>query len=81
MAQELLPLVLKLKAWRVINYLSRQRRAFSCKTQGLPVTLKTLRNWEIGRVVPNPLRRRYPGGFPENSSESFYQKRSQETGA
>jgi DNA-binding transcriptional regulator YiaG len=53
MSTELLPLIQHLKKWRKANELTQRKAVELFKAEGLPVTLDTLQNWEIGRFSPN----------------------------
>jgi hypothetical protein len=53
MANDLSPLIRLLKEWRVVNGLSQAKAVELFRTEGLPVTLDTLQNWEIGRRTPS----------------------------
>jgi DNA-binding transcriptional regulator YiaG len=49
MAKELLPVVLRLKAWRAQNDISQAEAAELLCRRGLPIRLRTLQAWEAGR--------------------------------
>jgi DNA-binding transcriptional regulator YiaG len=53
MAKELLPIVLRLKAWRAQNDISQAEAAKLLCRRGLPIRLRTLQAWEAGRSAPN----------------------------
>jgi DNA-binding transcriptional regulator YiaG len=55
MPNELTPLIQLLKKWRTANDLSQAQAVAVFKAEGLPVTLDTLQNWEIGRNTPRGL--------------------------
>jgi len=55
MSNELSPLIQLLKKWRTTNELSQAEAVKVFQEQGLPVTLDTLQNWEIGRRAPRGL--------------------------
>jgi len=55
MSNELSPLVQLLKKWRTTNNLTQAEAVTVFQEQGLPVTLDTLQNWEIGRRAPRGL--------------------------
>ena len=50
MSNELSPLIQRLKKWRTANDLSQSQAVAAFQAEGLPVTLDTLQNWEIGRL-------------------------------
>jgi DNA-binding transcriptional regulator YiaG len=53
MSNELSPLIQQLKKWRKANELTQRKAVALFKAEGLPVTLDTLQNWEIGRFTPS----------------------------
>jgi DNA-binding transcriptional regulator YiaG len=55
MSNELIPLIQRLKKWRTANDLSQTQAVAAFQAEGLPVTLDTLQNWEIGRNTPSRL--------------------------
>jgi DNA-binding transcriptional regulator YiaG len=55
MSNELSPLIQLLKQWRTSNELTQAEAVKVFQEKGLPVTLDTLQNWEIGRRVPRGL--------------------------
>jgi hypothetical protein len=55
MSNELIPLIKRLKKWRADNELSQAEAVNVFKEQGLPISLDTLQNWEIGRRSPRGL--------------------------
>jgi DNA-binding transcriptional regulator YiaG len=57
MSNELSPLIqlLKIKKWRTTNELTQAEAVAVFQAEGLPVTLDTLQNWEIGRRTPRGL--------------------------
>ncbi len=55
MSNELSPLIQLLKKWRTTNELTQAEAAKVFQEQGLPVSLDTLQNWEIGRRAPRGL--------------------------
>jgi DNA-binding transcriptional regulator YiaG len=55
MSNELTPLIKRLKKWRADNELSQAEAVNVFKEQGLPISLDTLQNWEIGRRSPRGL--------------------------
>jgi DNA-binding transcriptional regulator YiaG len=55
MPNELTPLIQLLKKWRSANDLSQSQAVAAFQAGGLPVTLDTLQNWEIGRRAPRGL--------------------------
>jgi DNA-binding transcriptional regulator YiaG len=54
-SNELTPLIQRLKQWRTDNELTQAQAVNLFKEQGLPITLDTLQNWEIGRRAPRGL--------------------------
>jgi DNA-binding transcriptional regulator YiaG len=50
---KLSPLIQQLKTWRKVNELTQNQAVALFKAEGLPVTLDTLQNWEIGRYAPS----------------------------
>ena len=55
MSNELSPLIQLLKEWRTANALTQAEAVAVFQAEGLPVTLDTLQNWEIGRRAPRGL--------------------------
>jgi DNA-binding transcriptional regulator YiaG len=55
MAKELAHVIEQLKKWRAENKLSQAQATKVLNTAGLPVSLDSLQNWEIGRNSPSPL--------------------------
>jgi DNA-binding transcriptional regulator YiaG len=55
MSNELTPLIQLLKKWRTANGLTQAEAVKVFHKEGLPVTLDTLQNWEIGRRAPRGL--------------------------
>jgi DNA-binding transcriptional regulator YiaG len=55
MSNELTPLIKRLKKWRADNELSQAEAVNVFREQGLPISLDTLQNWEIGRRSPRGL--------------------------
>jgi DNA-binding transcriptional regulator YiaG len=55
MSNELSPLIQLLKKWRTTNGLTQAEAVAVFTAEGLPVTLDTLQNWEIGRRAPRAL--------------------------
>jgi DNA-binding transcriptional regulator YiaG len=55
MSNELIPLIRLLKKWRAANDLSQAEAVAVFQAEGLPITLDTLQNWEIGRRAPRGL--------------------------
>jgi DNA-binding transcriptional regulator YiaG len=53
MSNELSPLIQQLKKWRKANELTQRKAVALFKAEGLPATLDTLQNWEIGRFTPS----------------------------
>jgi DNA-binding transcriptional regulator YiaG len=53
MSNELSPLIQLLKKWRTANDLTQAQAVAAFQAEGLPVTLDTLQNWEIGRRIPS----------------------------
>ena len=53
MPNELTPLIKLLKKWRTANDLSQSQAVAAFQAEGLPVTLDSLQNWEIGRNTPS----------------------------
>jgi DNA-binding transcriptional regulator YiaG len=53
MPEELTPLIQRLKKWRKTNDLTQAQAVAAFKAEGLPVTLDSLQNWEIGRNTPS----------------------------
>ena len=54
MPKELAPVIEHLKKWREENKLSQSQATKVFNAAGLPVTLDSLQNWEIGRRSPLP---------------------------
>ncbi|MBV8227915.1 MAG: helix-turn-helix transcriptional regulator [Verrucomicrobia bacterium] len=54
MPKELVPVVIRLKAWRAHNDLSQAEAAEILHRAGLPIRTRTLQAWEAGRTSPNP---------------------------
>ena len=50
--KNLLPLIEELKRWRQANGLSQGQAVRALNEAGIPVTLDSLQNWEIGRWHP-----------------------------
>jgi hypothetical protein len=65
MAKELLPVVLRLKAWRAQNDISQAEDAQLFSRRGLPVRLRVLQAWEAG-----PFPRQIPSPRPPSQSSS-----------
>jgi hypothetical protein len=61
-------LIQLLKKWRTANELTQAEAVKVFHEQGLPVTLDTLQNWEIGRRAPRSLSR-----SPFRFSETTFQ--------
>ena len=55
MSNELAPLIQLLKKWRAANDLSQAEAVAAFQAEGLPITLDSLQNWEIGRRAPRGL--------------------------
>ena len=55
MSNELTPWIQRLKKWRAANDLTQAEAVNVFQAQGLPITLDTLQNWEIGRRAPRGL--------------------------
>jgi DNA-binding transcriptional regulator YiaG len=55
MSKELAPVIEELKKWRIKNKLSQSQATRVLNTAGLPISLDSLQNWEIGRNNPSPL--------------------------
>jgi DNA-binding transcriptional regulator YiaG len=53
MSNELSPLIQLLKKWRKTNDLTQAQAVAAFQAEGLPVTLDSLQNWEIGRYTPS----------------------------
>lgn len=53
MSNELSPLIQLLKKWRTANDLTQAQAVAAFQAEGLPVTLDSLQNWEIGRYTPS----------------------------
>src|SRR5258706_12556455 len=49
------PLIERLKAWRTSNNLSQAQAVKVLVSEGLPIALTTLQQWEIGRRSPQPV--------------------------
>jgi DNA-binding transcriptional regulator YiaG len=59
-----LPLVIQhLRRWRKTNNLSQSQAVRILIESGLPVKLRTLQDWEIGRRSPHPLSAAALGRF------------------
>jgi DNA-binding transcriptional regulator YiaG len=54
-ATKLTPLIKRLKKWRADKELSQAEAVHVFEKQGLPISLDTLQNWEIGRRSPRGL--------------------------
>ena len=50
MSNELSPLIQLLKKWRTANDLTQAQAVAAFQAEGLPVTLDSLQNWEIGHT-------------------------------
>jgi hypothetical protein len=74
MPNELTPLIQRLKKWRTANDLSQSQAVAAFQAEGLPVTLDTLQNWEIGRLHPQPVCRRCPFRFFGTAFKNFKAK-------
>jgi DNA-binding transcriptional regulator YiaG len=46
-------LIQLLKKWRTANDLTQAQAVAAFQAEGLPVTLDSLQNWEIGRYTPS----------------------------
>jgi DNA-binding transcriptional regulator YiaG len=55
MPKELAPAIEQLREWRAKNKLSQAQATKVFNAAGLPITLDSLQNWEIGRNSPSPL--------------------------
>jgi DNA-binding transcriptional regulator YiaG len=55
MPKQLAPVIEQLRKWRAENKLSQAQATKVLNTAGLPVSLDSLQNWEIGRNSPSPL--------------------------
>jgi DNA-binding transcriptional regulator YiaG len=55
MPKELAPVIEQLKKWRAKNKLSQAQATKALNMAGLPISLDSLQNWEIGRNSPSPL--------------------------
>ncbi len=55
MPKELAPVIEHLKKWRTANNLSQAQATKVFNAAGLPITLDSIQNWEIGRRSPTPL--------------------------
>lgn len=53
--KNLLPVIQQLIRWRKANRLSQAQAAHVLVDAGLPVSVRTLQSWEIGRRSPQPL--------------------------
>ena len=71
MSNELVPLIQLLKKWRTANDLSQAQAVAAFQAEGLPVTLDTLQNWEIGRRAPRGLLSRCSRRFFETTFKNF----------
>ena len=49
------PVIQHLRRWRKTNQLSQSQAALILVEAGLPVSVRTLQSWEIGRRSPQPL--------------------------
>jgi transcriptional regulator with XRE-family HTH domain len=49
------PLIRRLKQWRTSNNLSQAQAVKVLVSEGLPIALTTLQQWEIGRRSPQPV--------------------------
>ncbi len=54
MPKELAPVIEHLKKWRTANNLSQAQATKVFNAAGLPITLDSIQNWEIGRRSPTP---------------------------
>jgi DNA-binding transcriptional regulator YiaG len=52
---KLSPVIEQLKRWRTTNGLTQVEAIEVLRSKGLPVSLDTLQNWEIGRNTPRGL--------------------------
>lgn len=55
MPKNLAPVIQHLRRWRKTNNLSQSQAVHILIDAGLPVKLRTLQDWEIGRRSPHPL--------------------------
>ena len=55
MPKQLAPVIEQLRKWRAKNELSQAQAIKVFNAAGLPITLDSLQNWEIGRNSPSPL--------------------------
>ena len=55
MPKELAPVIEQLKKWRDANKLSQAQATKVFNMAGLPISLDSVQNWEIGRRSPTPL--------------------------
>src|SRR5260221_13758979 len=51
-ASRLSPLIVRFKAWRTAQGLRQSKAASALVDAGLPIALRTLQQWEIGRRSP-----------------------------
>jgi DNA-binding transcriptional regulator YiaG len=49
------PVIQHLRRWRKTNQLSQSQAALILVEAGLPVSVRTLQSWEVGRRSPQPL--------------------------
>jgi len=54
-SKDLPPVVKQLIWWREVNRLSQSQAATVLVDAGLPVSVRTLQSWEVGRRAPQPL--------------------------
>jgi DNA-binding transcriptional regulator YiaG len=59
------PVIQQLMRWRKANRLSQAQAAHVLVDAGLPVSVRTLQSWEIGRRAPQPLSAAALGRFLE----------------
>ena len=50
---QILALIKNLTTWRETQGLSQSQAVKALNSAGVPVTLDSLQNWEIGRYIPN----------------------------
>jgi DNA-binding transcriptional regulator YiaG len=55
MPKSVSPVIQHLRRWRKANQLSQSQAALILVEAGLPVSVRTLQSWEIGRRSPQPL--------------------------